>query len=158
MDRTELTGRRAAPEPSAVFAILVVGMAGTLPILDPSGPLGGWAFGAPIGGALLVGGVALHAAAWRHFHRIRTTVATLDSPSRLVEDGVFGVTRNPMYLGGALILTGWAVLLGHAALLAVTLLWIPTAELLWIRPEERLLRGHFGEAWLAYRRRVRRWI
>ena len=72
--------------------------------------------------------------------------------------GVFRLTRNPMYLGMALILAAWALWLGNAGgalLLAGFVAFIGRFQ---IAPEERALRAHFGEEFDAYARRVRRWI
>ncbi|MGF6598624.1 protein-S-isoprenylcysteine O-methyltransferase Ste14 [Paraburkholderia sp. GAS448] len=51
------------------------------------------------------------------FRQARTTTNPMDpsKASRLVTDGVFCVSRNPMYLGLELLLIGWAVWLGSAS-------------------------------------------
>ncbi len=103
-------------------------------------------------------GLVLHYRAGVQFRQAQTTQATLAEPTGLVTEGVFGLTRNPMYLGGVLILVGWALLQGHASLLLTAPLFGLTAELLWIRPEERLLSEVFGDEYGAYRKRTRRWI
>ncbi len=99
------------------------------------------------------------AAAWR-FLRLRTTVNPLapERATRLVVDGPNRFSRNPMYLGQALLLLAWAVWLAHAlALLLVALypLWITRFQIL---PEERALAARFGADYAAYRARVRRWL
>ena len=82
-----------------------------------------------------------------------------DKPtSSLVTDGPFRYSRNPGYLGAAMVYAGiaslanalWAVLL-----LPVTLL---TMQYTAIEREERYLEGNFGEEYLSYKARVRRWI
>lgn len=94
------------------------------------------------------------------FRRARTTVNP-HKPAKatsLVTSGPYRVTRNPMYLGLLLVLVAWAVFL--ASLPAAL---GPVAFVLYIRrfqiaPEERVLQGLFGDEYLAYKARVRRWI
>lgn len=98
--------------------------------------------------------------ALRSFRKARTTVnpIRIDQASSLVTGGVYRRTRNPMYLGMALVLCGWATWLGGIAV------WLgPVALLLWldrfqIRPEERALSALFGAEYDAYRTRTRRWL
>lgn len=106
----------------------------------------------------VLAGLVLHHRAAVQFRVAQTTQATLAEPAGLVTDGVFGLTRNPMYLGGVVILIGWAVLQGHLMLLMAAPLFGLAAELLWIRPEERLLTEVFESSYAAYCKRTRRWI
>ena len=66
-----------------------------------------------LAGALLLAaaGIATAAAAIRQFRQVETTVNPLqpEAATALVADGIFGITRNPMYLGLLLVLLGWAV-------------------------------------------------
>lgn len=109
------------------------------------------------GAALVIGGIALNVTADRGFHRSRTPVRPGARATTLVTDGVYAHTRNPMYLGMVLILVGAAL-----ALAAPWALVVPPLFTLWvdrlIRWEERRLDAAFGEAYGAYRRRVRRWL
>ncbi|WP_325437464.1 isoprenylcysteine carboxylmethyltransferase family protein [Pseudomonas nitroreducens] len=121
---------------------------------------------APLGGrlwlALLVvlAGAAVCLAGVASFRRARTTVNPLkpESASSLVVAGIYRHTRNPMYLGFAIILLGWCVFLGSAlAVLGVAafVLYIGRFQ---IRPEERALRELFGAEFEAFCGRVRRWV
>lgn len=121
---------------------------------------------APLSGrlwlALLVvlAGAAVCLAGVASFRRARTTVNPLkpESASALVISGIYRHTRNPMYLGFAIILLGWCVLLGSAwAVLGVAafVLYIGRFQ---IRPEERALRELFGAEFDAFCSRVRRWV
>jgi protein-S-isoprenylcysteine O-methyltransferase Ste14 len=88
------------------------------------------------------------------------TTLDVDKPvSRLVvQDGPFRYSRNPGYLSLAMIYAGIAIL--RNALWAILLL--PLVVLLTqrelIEREERYLERAFGEEYLAYKRRVRRWV
>ncbi|UCL84440.1 methyltransferase family protein [Pseudomonas sp. HS-18] len=121
---------------------------------------------APLGGrlwlALLVvlAGAAVCLAGVASFRHARTTVNPLkpESASSLVVAGIYRHTRNPMYLGFAIILLGWCVFLGSAlAVLGVAafVLYIGRFQ---IRPEERALRELFGAEFEAFCGRVRRWV
>jgi protein-S-isoprenylcysteine O-methyltransferase Ste14 len=94
------------------------------------------------------------------FRRARTTVNPLSpgDASSLVVVGIYKVTRNPMYLGFALMLVGWAVYLAHP----IALLGVPGFAAYMtnfqIQPEERALDALFGADFTAYKARVRRWI
>jgi len=112
--------------------------------------------------ALLVvlAGIAVCLAGVASFRRARTTVNPLrpESASSLVVAGIYRHTRNPMYLGFAIVLLGWCVFLGSAlAVLGVAafVLYIGRFQ---IRPEERALRELFGAEFDAFCGRVRRWV
>jgi protein-S-isoprenylcysteine O-methyltransferase Ste14 len=135
---------------------LAWGLARTLPggaFTLPGRPLPWALLSALAGGAVAVAGI-------REFRRAGTTVNPLKphDASALVSGGPFRYTRNPMYVGLALVLTGWILWLGSAwAALALPafVLYITRFQ---IRPEERALEAHFGEAFRSYASRVRRWL
>ena len=105
-------------------------------------------------------GLAIELIAAARFFRARTTVSPL-SPQKattLVTGGLNRISRNPMYVGQALLLAGWALWLAHALapLGAVAyVLWITRFQIL---PEERALAARFGEDYAAYRARTPRWL
>lgn len=76
----------------------------------------------------------------------------------LVTSGIFRRSRNPMYLGFTLLLSGWALYLPSAWTSLGPLLFVLWVDRLQIAPEERALRAKFGADFEAYRRRVRRWV
>lgn len=76
----------------------------------------------------------------------------------IVEAGPFRVTRNPMYLQLVLVTIGIAVVLANVWILLLTPVVAWLLQRLAILPEERYLERKFGDAYLAYKRRVRRWI
>ncbi len=90
----------------------------------------------------------------------RTTINPLD-PSRasaLVTRGIFRITRNPIYLSLLLLLVAYAVRLGSWIEWLVPALFAAYVTRFQIIPEERSLTEKFGAAFLAYKRRTRRWI
>jgi protein-S-isoprenylcysteine O-methyltransferase Ste14 len=105
-------------------------------------------------------GVAVIAAALMRFRQAETSVNPVDlsKTSRLVTDGIFRVTRNPMYLGLSLLLTGWALWLGSASPWLVPPLFVIVITVVQIIPEEQVLGRLFEQHYFAYQRRVARWI
>jgi protein-S-isoprenylcysteine O-methyltransferase Ste14 len=94
------------------------------------------------------------------FWRARTTINPLD-PSRaahLVTGGVFRVSRNPMYLSLLLLLVAYAVRIDSPAVWLGPIAFIAYVTRFQIHPEERALEARFGEAYLRYRTRTRRWL
>lgn len=114
------------------------------------GKMVGWA-------PMLLGGAFCLAGAVRFF-RIGNTLMPTPDGRTLLTDGVFRLSRNPMYLGMALILVGMAVIAGSATVWLVppAFVWLIDRQL--IRREEAILAAQFGDEYHAYRRRVRRWI
>jgi protein-S-isoprenylcysteine O-methyltransferase Ste14 len=106
-----------------------------------------------LGVAVALGGVV-------SFHRARTTVNPLkpETSAALVSTGVYSISRNPMYLGMALVLFGWAVYLSSVWSLAGPVFFALYITRFQIVPEERVLQALFGAAFADYKRRVRRWL
>ena len=117
-----------------------------------------WRIG--IAAGLVVAGFAFSVPAVFSFRAARTTIGPhrIENASRLVTGGVFGLSRNPMYLGLALQLLGWAAFLATPSALVGPVLFVAWITRFQIVPEERLLSARFGTAYDAWRRRVRRWI
>jgi protein-S-isoprenylcysteine O-methyltransferase Ste14 len=109
---------------------------------------------------LATAGVITAVTAIRQFSRAETTVNPLDpgAATVLVDGGVFGRTRNPMYLGLLLVLSGWAVWLQSASNILVLAAFVLYITELQIKPEEQALRNVFGRAYDDYCSRVRRWF
>ena len=94
------------------------------------------------------------------FARARTTVNPMkpEAASSLVVSGVYGITRNPMYLGLLVGLTAWAVHLSNGLALLFLPGFIAYTNRFQIAPEERVLTSLFGTEFVNYQSRVRRWI
>jgi protein-S-isoprenylcysteine O-methyltransferase Ste14 len=106
-----------------------------------------------IGGAIAIAGVFA-------FRRHETTVNPTKphSASAVVSDGIYGFTRNPMYLGLAIFLAGCAVFLQNWVALLVLPAFVAYMNRYQIRPEERALLELFGAAYGEYTSKVRRWL
>jgi protein-S-isoprenylcysteine O-methyltransferase Ste14 len=111
-----------------------------------------------IGVIPLVIGIYLNLAADSLLKKHSTTVKPFEQSSALVTTGVYSRTRHPMYSGFFLILLGLALLMGSLSPFVVVVLFPLLMEALFIRTEERMLAEHFGDVWLTYKARVRRWL
>lgn len=111
-----------------------------------------------VGVALIVAGIALAAMAKRRFDVAGTTVKPFQRSSAVVSDGPFRFSRNPMYLGMLLALSGLFVLLGTLSPLVVLPVFYATIAAQFVRREERHMEEQFGDAYRDYKRRVRRWF
>ncbi len=81
------------------------------------------------------------------------------TPTRTITArGPYRLTRNPIYLGDVIVYAGIAILIDTLWALPLLLLAIATVQRGVILREERYLERRFGEAYLQYKRRVRRWI
>jgi protein-S-isoprenylcysteine O-methyltransferase Ste14 len=110
------------------------------------------------GGVLLLAGVVLLVLAVSGFARAGTGVRHAAGSSALVTTGAHAFTRNPMYLGMALVYAGLA--LGADSMVALVLLapLLLVIQFGVIAREERFMEAKFGDAYRAYRKRVRPWI
>lgn len=103
-------------------------------------------------------GIWINLAADKAFHVVSTTVKPFESSSALVRDGVFGVTRHPMYLGFALILLGEALLFGSLTPFVVVVAFVIMMDRMYIVKEEGMLAEDFGDVWTSYAAKTRRWL
>lgn len=111
--------------------------------------------------AALVGlGLAFDLLPALSFRRARTTVNPTKpaSTTSLVTGGIYRYTRNPMYVGQALMLAGWALYLANAAALVVVPLFVLYITRFQIVPEERVLSARFPGAYAEFCQRTRRWL
>ena len=94
------------------------------------------------------------------FRKQKTTVDPMQpsKASSLVDNGIFKVSRNPMYLAMLLLLIGWAIKLGNpfGAVVLVLFAWYMTQ--FQIKPEEEALTEIFGKQYQKYCEKVRRWV
>lgn len=149
-------GRPRHPDPPTVFAAALGAMV-ALALVIPGTRIVSGAWRAA--GLLPVAcGVALHRAAWRRLRSAGTPVRADEEPRKLVTDGPYARSRNPMYLAGALILLGSAPLLGAATPFLVVPAYVWLADRRFLPAEERTLEARFGEAYRSYRERVPRWV
>jgi protein-S-isoprenylcysteine O-methyltransferase Ste14 len=103
-------------------------------------------------------GILLNLIADSAFRRAGTTVKPSMESTALITDGIFRLSRHPMYLGFLLILVGSAILLGTLSPWVIIPIFVVLIQVQFISVEERMLADKFGPTWLDYKRKVRRWI
>jgi len=105
-------------------------------------------------------GVLFGVAGLYSFYRARTSIDPHkpDKASSLVTTGVYRITRNPMYVGLAIILIGWAFRLGSLVSMMGVVIFVFYITHFQIIPEERAMQEKFGKAFEAYKSSVRRWL
>jgi len=110
--------------------------------------------------ALGLQGVALVLGLWGllTFKRHRTTPEPNGVASALLTTGPYRFTRNPLYLSLSATLTAFSFFLDSAWVLILVPGLVLLLDRLVIAREEARLQAQFGETYLAYRHRVRRWI
>jgi protein-S-isoprenylcysteine O-methyltransferase Ste14 len=121
-----------------------------------------------INGALRYGLIAVFfliaalfgAPAIRAFRRSRTTIdpVHIERASALVTSGIYGITRNPMYVAITSLLLSWAAWLAAPWSLIGPVFFVLFITRFQILPEERAMGQKFGAAYADYRSRVRRWV
>lgn len=94
----------------------------------------------------------------RGFSKNQTTILPDGEPSQLMEGGLFAVSRNPIYVAMALLLTGSGLAFGHLLALLVVPVFIVLVQQIWIVKEEENLEAAFGQHYRNYKMRVRRWL
>jgi len=125
-----------------------------------------WPLPLPLEGALRVGlaailfaiGLGLMAAAFGLFRNTGQDPKPWVSTPEIISTGVYALTRNPMYLSMGCLQAGFGVALANGWILVlVPMTW---AVIRWtaIRHEEAYLEKKFGDAYLAYKASVRRWL
>ena len=106
----------------------------------------------------IAGAAIFTAVAGLGFRRAGTTVMPYREASALVTDGIYGYSRNPMYVCFVGGLIGIAIVLGSLSPLIVLppFIWFINCHV--IAGEEAMMRQKFGDRYRAYEARVRRWI
>lgn len=164
-DGGEAAGGSGASDVPGVIALpplIFLGFLAAATVLEVLAPLpvmAGQALARYLAGAVLAvcGFVFLFMAASR-FQAAGTNIPPTLPTTALVVDGIYRRTRNPLYLGATLIYLGLGVAAGSlwAIALVIPLLWVINTGV--IAPEERYLERKFGDAYRAYKARVRRWV
>lgn len=143
--------------PPPLLYVVGLGLGLALDALLPSASLPR-ALAWSVGGALIAAGLGLAAAFFAAFRRARTPVDLRKPTSAIVTTGPYRLSRNPGYVSLTLIYAGIAIVastLWPFLTLIGTLLVVDHAV---IRREERYLERRFGDEYLRYRARVRRWL
>ncbi len=158
-------GGSGAPDVAGVIALpplIFLGFLAAAAVLEAVVPLpvlAAHAFPRYLAGAVLeAGGFVMIVMGMRRFQAAGTNIPPSLPTTALVVDGIYRRTRNPLYLGTTLVYLGLGVAAGSfcAIGLVVPLLWVINTGV--IAREEHYLERKFGDAYRAYKARVRRWV
>lgn len=141
-----------------VYLLLTLAAMAGFNYLLPIAPFSYEPYTTHAGIALIVVGVSIAVTAAGLFWRAGTPVIPFEKSTALVTGGLFQFTRNPMYLGMIVLLLGAGVIFGSVgSLLPIPLFaWIIVRN--FIRGEENFLLEIFGDEYLKYKSKVRRWL
>ncbi len=92
------------------------------------------------------------------FKQQQTEINTFKQPKKLVTTGLFRYSRNPIYLGFSIALFGVAIVLGNFIAFDGFFAFIIAANLWYIPFEENEMEKQFGQDYLAYKKKVGRWL
>ncbi len=113
-----------------------------------------------LGIAIIVLAIILDSSSLFLFFKKHTTVNPMKPTNTqgLVTTGLYKITRNPMYVGLLVILFGYGIWLGSLTpfLILPAFYWLITN--MQIKPEERVLEEKFGQEYLDYKSKVKRWL
>lgn len=114
----------------------------------------------PVATGLALLGIAFAVSGATQFKHVLTTLNPRrpEEASILVTNGVYRITRNPMYAGLMIVLLGWAAFLASPVSLGGVVAFIAYINRFQIMPEERILLEKFGDDYRKYLAGPRRWL
>jgi protein-S-isoprenylcysteine O-methyltransferase Ste14 len=111
-----------------------------------------------VGVILLIAALFFLVRSLRQFLLTKNTLILIKPASSLQTTGVYGMTRNPMYVGLAIVYLGIACLIGNWwNIILFPVLFFIVQEYI-IKREEKYLQLEFGQEYSDYKRTVRRWL
>lgn len=113
-----------------------------------------------LGVGLAIVGIAVAIVSVLRFRLFGTTIQPhkLDEATKLVTDGIYNYSRNPMYLGMAILITSAGVFYGSLLFLPAIAVFVLVINKFQIEPEEVALEKLFGQEFLDFKGRTRRWL
>ena len=108
--------------------------------------------------ALVSAGFTVMMLAWYQFKERKVAICPTASTNYLITDGIYRLTRNPMYLGMVTMLGGVAVFFGTLPFYVVTIVYFVFMDRWFCLYEEEKLVVTFGRDYASYRSKVRRWL
>lgn len=107
---------------------------------------------------IIIAGVGLTTWANSVLLKHKTSIQPYQTPTAFVTTGPFQFSRNPVYLGMAMMLSGLAILLQSLFGFITPIVFAVIINKFFVPPEERYLAKQFGNAYRSYKKNVRRWI
>lgn len=111
-----------------------------------------------LGNLLFLSGIAVIAIIYLQMKRAKTNIEPWKPTTKILDTGFYGISRNPIYLGLALIYLGISCFFNSIWFLPFLPIVLFVIHYGVILREEKYLESKFGEEYLDYKKRVRRWI
>ena len=111
-----------------------------------------------IGSLMIVLALIIFVKASRAIKKHKTTIFPDGIPSFLVEEGIFQLSRNPIYLAMIILMIGISIVCQNIAGLVFPVIFYSWINKRWIFEEERNLKKAFGKKYLDYCTKVPRWF
>jgi protein-S-isoprenylcysteine O-methyltransferase Ste14 len=111
-----------------------------------------------VGSLLVLAGLALNIVGFLTQRRAGTDPIPFRPTTRIVSHGLYRFSRNPMYIGFGLWTLGIALLANSVWMLLAVPIGLVLTDRFVIAKEEKYLERKFGDEYLSYKRRVRRWL
>ena len=94
------------------------------------------------------------------FKRFKTTIHPMNpkESKKLITEGMFSYSRNPIYLGMLIFLMAWVFYLSNLYSFTFLIIFILYMNVFQIVPEEEALELNFGVEFIKYKKKVRRWV
>ena len=147
--------KRKLPPPTYLNTVLALAMG--LHLILPIKTIVDWPY-TYLGFIFILFSVVLNIWSARLLEKKSTAVGFYEAPNRLVTDGPFGISRNPIYLSGVILSLGLAISLGSLITFVFPIALLVILDRYYIPFEEKRLEKTFGIEYLEYKQRVRRWI
>ena len=112
----------------------------------------------PLGILMVVAALSIDVWAFRTFKAGKTTIMPNQAVSNLVTNGPFAWSRNPIYVGNIVLISGIGIATGNSWMLLAAAEAAVLIDKLAIRREEAHLKANFEMEWSEYSARVRRWV
>lgn len=155
LDKGDLTPQQTLDTPPFWLLgslVLAYGIGRVLPVMAVQSDLA-----KGLGIALVLGGIALTGWAFASFRAHATSVIPHQMPKSMITTGPFALSRNPIYLGDVMVLTGAILWWGHWIALGVIPVFAAVVQRRFIAPEEERLKESFGAEFAEYAEKTRRW-
>ncbi|MBK8148592.1 MAG: isoprenylcysteine carboxylmethyltransferase family protein [Acidobacteria bacterium] len=111
-----------------------------------------------LGCLLVLFGLVVIFVAWRQMKAAKTNIEPWHPTTAILDSGIYAVSRNPIYVAMVEIYLGFSLIFNSVWFLPFLPLVVLAIHFGVIRREERYLEAKFGEEYLDYKSRVRRWI
>jgi len=112
----------------------------------------------PLAAIAMIGAGWFSTSAFRTMTRAQTAIDPAKPATAIVSDGVFRLSRNPLYLSLTLLYIGISLLFNALWALLLLLPLLVVVQIGVIQREEVYLERKFGDEYLRYKTQVRRWL